>query len=290
MAKIIDKPGIYNINIDEYLADPCPVPSLTRSTIKDLLFKTPCHAYHNHPKLCPCAEEKEEAKFDIGTAAHSIFLQGIDIVEVVQEKDWRKDVAKEARDEARKNGKVPLLAHQHDSVMTMVEAANEQLGLSELALKVEWGQPELTYIWKEKETWCRIRPDWISEDRKLILDYKTTSASAHPEDYARIAVNTGLDIQEAFYKRGVRATEKTKPDFVFMVQEISEPYLCSFFMLDLMFQDMGEQKVRDGITRWNECMESGKWPGFSPKIYTLEPPGWAMASWEMKKYSGGDNE
>ena len=279
--------GVHKMSFEEYLRDPCPVASLTRSTIKDLLFRSPSHAYHNHPKLYPCQKEKEDSKFDIGTSAHSIFLQGIDIVTVVEADDWRTKAAKDARDEARASGRIPLLTHQYDNVMNMAQAAVTSLLDSELKIIIPAGDSELCYIWKEKETWCRIRPDWISKDRTLILDFKTTSASAHPEDYSRIAVSTGLDIQETFYKRGVKAIDGTKPDFVFMVQETEEPYLCSFFSLDLMFQDMGNEKVKRGIQLWRECMESGQWPGYSNRVLTMEPPGWAMAAWEMKKYSGG---
>jgi len=46
-----------------------------------------------------------------------------------------------------------------------------------------------------------------SKDRKLILDYKTTSQTANPIDLARIFVSMGYDIQNAFYTLGVKAVE-----------------------------------------------------------------------------------
>ena len=68
--------GRHIISFEEYLADPCPIPSLSRSTIKDLVSKTPRHAFWNHPKLNKeFKPEESEKKFDIGTAAHSVFLQ-----------------------------------------------------------------------------------------------------------------------------------------------------------------------------------------------------------------------
>jgi hypothetical protein len=281
---MIDKAGVYKISFDEYLADPCPKPSLTRSTIKDLLFRSPCHAYYGHPRLNPDYNKDEDSKFDIGTAAHSVFLQGIDIAIALDYDDWRKKEAQSAREEIRNMGKVPLLKHQYNDVITMVNSAHLHLLSSELELTIASGDTELSYIWQEKETWCRIRPDWISKDRTLILDYKTTGNSASPEDYNRIVVSTALDIQDAFYRRGVNAVEGTEPDFIFMVQEVEEPFLCSFIRLDLMFQDMGKEKVIRGLKLWRKCLEEDNWPGYSNKVYTLEPPGWAMAGWEMKKY------
>ena len=279
--------GKFVMTFEQYLADPCPRPSLTRSTIKDLITKTPRHAFWNHPKLNPDFTPEESAThFDIGTAAHTIFLEGTDDIAVsLPYDDWRKKEAQAARDEARANGKVPLLAKQYDSVMSMVEVANKSLSESELGLKVEWGEPELTYIWQEQpdDLYCRIRTDWINTERTIILDYKTTSKLAEPEDFSRVITQNGLDIQDAFYRRGVSEIEGTTPDFIFMVQEVDPPYLCSFIELDLQFQEMGKEKVKRGLHLWRECIKSGVWPSYSNRIYTVEPPSYSLAQWEMRK-------
>lgn len=279
--------GRHIISMEEYLKDPCPVPSLSRSVIKDLLYKTQSHAYWNHPRLNPnYQEEKSEAKFDIGSAAHSLFLEGDDIVCVIDADDWRTKKAKEERDEAYANGKTPLLIKQYDDVQGIVAAAHSALGFSELNLGIKDGYSEITYIWKEGETYCRIRVDWISTDSSIILDYKTTGMLAEPEAYSRSIVANGLDIQDAFYRRGVNAVDGEKPTFIFMVQEITKPYQCSFIELDMQFQDMGEQKVKRGLHLWKQCMSTGIWPGYSERIYTVEPPSYALASWEMRKAVG----
>lgn len=279
--------GRHIISFEEYLADPCPVPSLSRSTIKDLVYKTPRHAFWNHPKLNKeYKEEDSEKKFDIGTAAHSVFLCGDNIAVCLNFNDWRKNEAKEARDDARANGLIPLLSEQYDGVMAMVEVARRELKSSDLHVDIKDGDSEVTYIWKEGETYCRIRPDWMSKDSKLCLDYKTSSVLADPESYSRIVVNNGLDIQDAFYRRGVANIENTEPDFIFMVQETQAPYLCSFIELDLQFKDMGEQKVKRGLNLWRECMRTGVWPAYSKMIYCIEPPAYALAGWEYKKAMG----
>jgi hypothetical protein len=283
--KRADMTGELRVSFEDYLADCAPEASLSRSTIMDLLYKSPRHAWFNHPRLNPDYEQEDsEEKFDIGTAAHSLFLQGIDRAEIVEAKDWRTKEAKEKRDAARASGLIPLLSHQYDDVVSMVNAAQLSLHKSEISLSILGdGDSELTYIWQEGETWFRIRPDWISSDRKTILDYKTTGKLANPEDFVRSVTAYGYDVQEALYKRGVSKVCGTRPNFTFMVQETYPPYLCSFIELDLQFQDMGESKVRTGTKIWRECMASGKWPGYPSTIYTLEPPAWALASWEMRK-------
>ncbi len=44
---MIEKPGIYKLSLDEYHRDPVVKPSLSRSIIGDLIYKTPCHARLN---------------------------------------------------------------------------------------------------------------------------------------------------------------------------------------------------------------------------------------------------
>lgn len=283
--------GIYKISFDEYLADPCDKPSLSRSTIRDLISKTPRHAFWNHPKLNPDFKaEESETKFDIGTVAHSIFLEGYNIAVKIDAEDWRTKSAKEARDNARAQGKVPLLVSQYGDVMAMVSAAHVALKESDICIHISDGDSELTYVWREGDTCCRARLDWISKDRTLILDYKTAGRLAHPEEFSRNIVAYGYDIQDSFYRRGVKKIEETDPTFVFMVQETEAPYLCSFIELDLQFRDMGEQKVKRGLHIWRECMETNRWPDYSGHIYTIEPPSYALASWEYNKLKGEQNE
>ena len=277
------KGGCHKISFTDYLADPAPSPSLTRTTIKDLLFRSPRHAFYGHSRLNPDYQAKEAERFDIGTAAHALLLDGKDIIEIIDAADWRTKAAKEARDEARAKGKIPLLTAQTKDIFAMVNAANSALANSELAIVdlQKEGDSELTYIWNEGKTWCRIRPDWISKDRTLVLDYKTVGNSANPSDISRQIISFGYDIQAAFYTRGVREIEGTEPKFIFLFQEIEEPYLCSFIGLPPQFMDMGASKVDYGLFLWRQCLEKNEWPGYPQRICWVEPPTWALAQWEQ---------
>ena len=287
---MIDKPGKYKISMEEYLGDPCIEPSLTRSTIKSLIEEPARKTFLQHPRLNPQTVEKESAIMDIGTAAHSVFLQGEDIVTVIDATDWRTNKAKEERDAARAAGKVPLLLKQFAEVNEMVTAAHETLGEWEgRGLKISDGESELTYIWQEQNgVWCRIRPDW--KVNQLCLDYKTTSQSADPQKWNRIAIENGADIQDTFYRRGIKAVDGGEPFFIFMIQETEPPYLCAFAEVDMMTRDMGEQKVNTGIKIWKERLSNGYWPGYGNDTYTMEAPPWALAAWEMRKFTLGGND
>ena len=289
---MINKPGVYKLSMDEYHGDPCETPSLSRGMIKDILDLTPQHVWFNSPTLNPhhVPEDKEE-KFDIGTASHSLFLQGDDIVAVIEADDWRTKAAKEQREQARKDGKIPLLARQYEGVKHLVASAKKKITeCEELGIEVlqDEGDAELSYLWKEGDLWMRCRPDWVSHDRKLILDYKTTDITANPEVWGAKIVNTGLDIQEHLYRRGVFNVEETDkkligwPKFVFFVQEIFPPYLCSFICASPRIQDMGRQKTNFGMFIFKMCLEQDKWESYPKQVCHVEAPEWSFNAWDKK--------
>ncbi len=288
---MIDKPGSYRLSMDGYQNGPSLVPSLSRSTIIDLLFRSPAHAWFKHPRLNPDFKKDEgEKNFDLGQAAHSLLLEGIDNATVIEANDWKTKKAKEERDEARSQGKIPLLPHQYEEVLMIVLTAKvdildcKELGITDLQA---YGDSEMSYFWKEDDTWLRVRPDWVSKDHKLILDYKTTGTSANPSDLGRHIVNMGYDIQASLYSRGVKAIQGGDPKFVFVFQEIEPPYLCSFIGLPPDFMEMGKQKVEYGIFLWQECMSKNEWPGYPSKVCWVDPPAWSLAAWEGKAQSIG---
>jgi hypothetical protein len=301
-------PGAYrSISFEDYLADNMtPEPSLSRSTIIDLL-DCPARAFANNSRLNPPTEEDEEpdeAKFDVGTAAHSLLLEGIDKAFVVDPayhpgakgaipKGWTTNEMKEIRDSIRSAGKIPLLPKQYKKVVAMVDAATKAIiGCSELGITdlQSDGDSELSYIWEEDGIWLRTRPDWISKDRKTILDFKTTGKKANPAYLGKHISDMGYEVQEALYRRGVQAIDKKDPAFIFVFQEDEPPYLCSFVDLDMFFKEMGEQKVTRGIKLWRECLSTGIWSGYPNNVYTVEPPVWAQTKWEDIKYGGSHQE
>ena len=258
---------------------------LSRSTLNDLLSKTPFHAWLNHPQLNPNYVSEEKAAYDIGTAAHSLLLEGIDCVEVIEADDWRTKAAKEARDLAYKDGKTPLLLKNYIAVKEMVRAAERQISeckeLDIIDLESQ-GFSEQTYTWKESGIDYKSRLDWISKDKKLILDYKTTGISANPEDFGRSIISAGLDIQESLYRQAVKKVDGIDAKFVFCVQETEPPYLMSFIALPPEFQAMGESKIIKGSILWQECMAANDWPAYPKRICYPDLPVWALNQWESK--------
>lgn len=280
---MISDSGIYTIPEKEYHADPCVEPSLSSGIAKTLLALSPRHAWHQHPRLNPDYKPEESGDFDLGTAAHALILEGKDNLEVIDADSWRTKAAKEAREEARIKGKIPVLPKIVTDVYAMRDEAYRSFKSNpDLAgYDLDDMEAERSLIWTEAGIWLRSRLDKLSRDRTLILDYKTTARTASPDQAVRTALSLGYDIQAAFYTRGVEAVCKPakRPVFVYMFQETEPPYAVSFIGMAGAFLDLGTSKVNAAINLWRQCMTENDWPGYPNRICWAEPPPWATTQW-----------
>src|SRR5690242_20841585 len=110
--------GVHTLPAEQYHADDiADRPSLSASIAHLLVNQTPWHAWAAHPKLNPHYERVERDIFDLGNVAHQLILEGdAERVAVIDCSDWRTKDAREQRDEARAEGKVPLLRKDWERV------------------------------------------------------------------------------------------------------------------------------------------------------------------------------
>jgi len=283
------KQGIYKITNENYHQHFCDVPTLSTGVIKDLL-DSPARCWFNHPKLNPdYVKPEHERKFDLGSAVHDYVLERAEHIEVINGfDDWKTKKARELADEATKAGKIPLLEKQCATVSAIsVSIIRTILNCAELMIDNlnDDGEAELTYVWNENGVWLKTRPDWISKDKKLILDLKTVGQSANPNEFSNKAVSLGYDTQSALYRRGSNAINGIEPEFVFIVVEIEPPYMASVVSLSAEFQELGRQKVESAIGLWRWCLRNNKWPGYeTSRIAWCECKPYHISDWENKKY------
>lgn len=278
---MIDKPGIYTIRESEYHADPVIEPSLSRSIIKELVELSPAHAYAAHPRLGGSsdvhADDGTEAQ-DVGTAAHSMFLQGEQIARLCDFPDWRTNKAKDARAAAILDGKIPLKRATYDRAMRLVEKLCDFR--DETGAFTE-GKPEQTVVWQEGTTWCRARADWLCDNGEL-WDLKTTSGRAISAVWARQAFDFGADIQASFYARGVEAVLGDQPphEMRFCVIETRPPFAIKVFELSPVAMEVGSAKVNVGLSTWEQCRATNTWPSYSLEPEYIDAPTWMIRAWE----------
>ena len=271
---------VLDLTADEYHADQTgEPPTLSASIAKLLVTKTPAHARAAHPRLNPDWRPSYEEKFDVGTACHSLLLQGIDVVHRVDAPDWRTKAAKDERDWARGTGKVPLLERQWLEVEQMLDAVRVQVARLPLSPPpFTDGVPEQTLVWEEAGVRCRARIDWLHNDHLTIDDLKTTSASAEPNAWAKTLYGMGADLQAAAYVRAVQAAfGVTFVTFRWIVAEAYPPYAVSVIDLAPSALQLANEKWDYALGIWRRCLETNEWPAYAPRVASVEAPAWEEA-------------
>jgi hypothetical protein len=267
-------PGVYDMPDHVYHADPVPGGSLSSTGVRKLL-----------PPSCPALfrhwldnGEAPKSEFDFGHAAHRRVLGiGAELVEV-KAKDWRTNAAKAAAEQARAEGKVPLLTADLEHVAAMA-AALRQHPIARALLDPDRGRPEQSLFWvDETGVWCRARLDWLPDPhggRVILTDYKTTTC-ASSEHLSKEVGNYGYYMQDAFYLAGAQALGLAGDDaaFVFVCQEKTAPYLVNIVELDSTALAIGRRRNRQAIDLYAECTATGQWPGYSTDIELISLPSW----------------
>lgn len=276
---MIANPGIHEIRLAAYFADPCPVPSLSHSIARKLIAESPLHAWHAHPRLNPAyAETPANEAMDIGSIVHKFLLgKGADIA-IIEGDDWRTKAAREARDEARAEGLIPVLDAKMPEIEDCYHAIKQQLkNHPDCAQFFAPGQSEAVMAWRDGETWFRGMVDRLPDDpRAPVFDLKTTALSANPEEWQRRLVSA-YATQAAFYQRGLRAIRGVRPGpFLFIVAEVKPPYAVSVMACAPSLLAVADAQIDRAIRIWRQCMASDRWPGYPAQTAHVEAPAWLL--------------
>lgn len=285
------------MTMQEYLA----IPAVSAGLLRTLITECPYAAWFEswlNPNPPPPDDTKET---DRGTVAHAILLEGsaanvcvIDPLEHITEKSgnvpngFTNKSIRGARDIARSLGQIPILQPAMAEIYNMVEVAGSfiySLRDSEPAVwqafQQNGGMSEQTHQWMDGNTACKIRPDRASNDFRLIVDYKSTAGSPHPDSWGRsMLIGAGYYLSAAFYRRGFKELFGNEPDYVFLVQSVEAPYLCSLVGCEPALLELGARKIQAALTVWAQCVKDGKWPAYPTRVAYPETPGWLMAEWE----------
>lgn len=280
---VITEPGIYTIPEDVYHGDPVPGGSLSSTGARAILPPgTPAHfAYQRRTRA-------HKKVWDLGTAAHAIALgTGPDIV-IIDADSYRTKDARETRDSAYGDGKVPLLMSEYEDVLAMVQTINRHEIAGPL-LAGGTGLAEQSLFWVDEPTgvWCRARLDWLKPapagGRVIVADLKTTTA-ADTASIEKSIANFGYHQQAAFYLQGVQALGiHPDPAFVLIFVEKSAPHLVHVVQLDAYTLRLGELKNRRALATYARCQGEGAWPGYPTDITTVSLPAWAERT-ESEEY------
>lgn len=270
---VVELGGIFTMPADEYHAHPA---SISSTGLKRLL-----------PPYCPAVfrfgEKPSSDAFDFGKAAHRLVLGEGDEIAVAPYDNWTTKAAKEFRDEAHAEGKVPLLAKDFAKAQAMADAVAAHPWAGQLFTD---GRAEQSLFWTHEPTGIlvRCRYDWLRnvvEGRRLIIpDYKT-AASAHPDTWRKRIGDYGYHQQAALYIDAAKALGlDPDPLFVFVVQEKAAPYLVSVIELHEDDIKLGRQLNERALRIYRDCIETNTWPGYGDNLATVELPTWTRITAE----------
>jgi hypothetical protein len=173
-----------------------------------------------------------------------------------------------------------------DSAKTFIESLRETEPAIWQAFQPDGGQSEIVMVWDDNGTLCKIRPDRISRDNRIIIDAKFTGVSAEPNGWVRQMMSMGYHISAAFYRRGIETLFDVQPAYCFLVVENKAPYLCSLIGTDPATFDLGGQMVSSALASWAQCMKRGEWPGYPNRVTYPELPSYEVSKWEDRKLCG----
>jgi hypothetical protein len=268
------KPGLYlDFSAEKYHRDPCNAPSLNTSTAKVLIQKSAWHAYKQHPLLG--GEGRIPTKqMDRGNIVHALLLgQPLPKLEVIDADNYKKKATQELRDAAREAGFYVILRREYDEIQSALPLIRENLADAEVDLS---GPCEATAVWSSDGIMCRTRLDNITKDMCCITDLKCTD-DGNPNSLARHIDDMCYDLQAAIE---IDAIETLHPELAGRVSfcdvfiEMEEPYFVVRADHSESMLEVGRSKWRRAKTLWEECLNSGKWPGYKNRI-TAHATGWA---------------
>lgn len=266
----------------QYHQDDLPgSPRFSRSIAVQLLQQSPLHAWSSHPKLGgqPIEEPEEDAqvqaRMDTGSLLHMLLLGAGVEVAVVDADSWRTNAAKNAREEARANGLLPVLAGKYYAAQVTAKAIRESL--RRYGVHLEAYEAEATALWESGGVASRARMDLLNlglgevADLKVVDRINLRAFEASVERY-------GLDIQAASYTEAVETCHPAiagRVSFEFLLVERLPPHDVAIVTLSPALVDLGGQKWRRARSTWARCLESGVWPGFG-RVEPIEARPWQL--------------
>lgn len=274
-APVATEPVVVDgMSAEDYHADRGSVSS---SGLRALLAPG-CPAQFKHDRDNPPPPKRE---FNLGHAVHGEVLGEGPEIDALPFDSYLTKAAKEARDEAREMGVVPLLRHEWAQVQAMAETIRQHPVAGPL-FEPGTGVAERSLYWTDPATGvrCRVRPDWLKdrgEGRLIVVDLKTAKA-VDPAALQRAVYDHGYHAQAAFYLDGVKALGlhgDQEPAFVFVFQSKTAPYLVHLVELDLPALTLGAARNERALRTYAECERTGIWHGFNDRITYLPLPPWA---------------
>ena len=258
-------PGIYaDIPNDEYHK----LPGVSKSML-DKIDESPAHLrdYLDNPV------HEQTAAMALGSAVHCAVLQPDrfdDEYIVMPDVDGRTAEARAFREAAEKKGKQALKEIDGRWIKAMAARVRDSIPVR------QWMQKpnliENSIVWEMDGYVCRARPDMIVPRMKVIVDLKTTIASA--DNFGREIFRRNYDVQAWWYLKACENIGIKCDSFVMIAAHKQRPFLTSFHEIhqDDEAYAIAAEECEAAFDTYKVCMRTGQWPGYSQDIIPVQVP------------------
>lgn len=138
---------------------------------------------------------------------------------------------------------------------------------------------ELSLFWTDAkfDVPCKGRFDAYGRDsHRGLVDLKTTQ-DASPDAFGRTIANFLYHLQAAFYFSGAEhVIGKTPAFFAFIAVETEPPHAVACYVLDNAHLLAGARLAEEALSRYQQALQSGIWPGYGDLILPARLPAWAL--------------
>jgi exodeoxyribonuclease VIII len=216
--------------------------------------------------------KKQTSSLALGKATHALldgsFKEDYAIgpeVKTRSAKEWKEFVAANP-------GKICLKPSEVAEALDMANAIlNHNLFQGYLSAG---GDFELTFVWRDPATGvlCKARPDFITSDRRTVVDFKTAASVKHFK-FQSAAYEYRYEVSAAFTLEGVTAVTGIEPErYVFFVVQSAPPYLVAAYEATIEDLECGNLFLCRTLPAFRQCKDTGIWPGLPEEIRPLGPP------------------
>ena len=218
-------------------------------------------------------DEHKEA-YDVGTLAHALILEGsLDhLVVEVDAKDYRTNKAREARDAAYAQNKIPVNNTERDTMLAPVEAMRDAVLDHPIAADLLTGHdPEVSIFWEQSGVPMKARIDALHMREGIAVDLKTVR-SARPNDVRKQISDLGYYIQQRHYLNGLKQVTGFDMDWYFVTVGKEAPHPVSVHKMVPDAMQQAQARIDHAIARYKQAQEHG-WTGYTA-VYEQQLTPW----------------
>ena len=293
----ITEPGFYQMPLSRHHNQPCDGVSVTSGILRTMELSTPADVWAFHALNPRRFEKKETEALRLGVAM-ALFVEGgakrlLEGFKVHPEDKPRRPTAGQI--EAYDAGNPSEAGAKSVEYWRAVDAEPfDFLTVDELASIIEAGTvlaadpgaqaalggiPEVTMAWQDELTglWVLSRPDTVNFDG-TVMDYKRISPGGKVFSHRLVdqrIVEHGYDMQLALAVESFERLTGERPGIAGIVAQMaSAPY--HVILRDILPEDIEIAAFRNrrALSRFAECLASGRWPGPGDDVAAFQRPDW----------------